>query len=128
MKKPKVKGVMEFITVSMGKPKGKMRRMSEDGERPAAMDLSDLLSKMGFPPMMGGMGPMRMRDEKPEDMEDDMEGEAEDEMEDEGEEEMPEEEDNKDLDTLELIKKLMKRLDEMSTRMSMGEYDKPRRK
>jgi hypothetical protein len=119
MKKPKVKGVMEFITVSMGKPKGKMRRMSEDGERPAALDLSELLSKMGFPPMMGGMGPRAMHGE-PEDMED--------EMEDEGEEEMPEEEDNKDLDTLELIKKLMKRLDELSTRMSMGEYDKPRRK
>lgn len=125
MKKPKVKGVMEFITVSMGKPKGKMRRMSEDGERPAALDLEELLSKMGFPPMMGGMGPRAMHGE-PEDMEDDME-DMEDEMEDEGEEEMPEEEDNKDLDTLELIKKLMKRLDELSTRMSMGEYDKPRR-
>lgn len=124
MKKPKVKGVMEFITVSMGKPKGGMRRMSDDGERPAALDLEELLSKMGLPPMMGGMGPMRMRGEKPEDMEDEME----EEMEDEGEEEMPEEEDNKDLDTLELIKKLMKRLDELSTRMSMGEYDKPRRK
>ena len=107
MKKPKVKGVMEFITISMG-PKGRgprMRMMDEGEERPAAMDLSELLSKMGFPPMMPPMG---MRDEMPEEMEDE-------EMEEEGEEE----EDNKDLDTVELIQKLIKKLEEHCANMYM---------
>jgi len=108
MKKPKVKGVMEFITISMGKPKGpRMRMMDEGEERSSAMDLSELLSKMGFPPMMSPMG---MREEMPEEMEDE---EMEDEMEGE------EEEDNNDLDTVELIQKLIKKLEEHCANMYM---------
>ena len=116
MKKPKVKGVMEFITISMGPKRKGPRMMREDTgvERPAAMDLSELLSKMGFPPMMH---PMRMKEEMPEEMEDEeMEDEGEDEMEDEME---GEEEDNKDLDTVELIQKLIKKLEEHCANLYM---------
>ncbi len=114
MKKPKARGVMEFITISMS-PKGRGPRMmredmGEKGERSSAMDLSELLSKMGFPPMMSPMG---MKEEMPEEMEDE---EMEDEMEDEGEEE---EEDNRDLDTVELIQKLIKKLEEHCANMYM---------
>lgn len=111
MKKPKAKGMMEFITISMS-PKGRGPRMmredtGEKGERSSAMDLSELLSKMGFPPMMSPMG---MKEEMPEEMEDE---EMEDEMEGE------EEEDNKDLDTVELIQKLIKKLEEHCANMYM---------
>jgi rubrerythrin len=114
MKKPKAKGMMEFITISMS-PKGRGPRMmqedmGEKGERSSAMDLSELLSKMGFPPMMSPMG---MRDEMPEEMED--EGMEDEEMEDE----MEDEEDNKDLDTVELIQKLIKKLEEHCANMYM---------
>jgi len=123
MKKPKARGVMEFITISMS-PKGRGPRMmredmGEKGERSSAMDLSELLSKMGFPPMMSPMG---MKEEMPEEMEDE---EMEDEMEDEGEEE---EEDNRDLDTVELIQKLIKKLEEHCANMYMMGEASPKKR